>query len=443
MHLGKGDRVFRVRSASQSFHDDPLLPKIPVSAHVKLHIGQPAQIVLTTQTRSDNPRSKFDEPISARAFGQTVEAARTKEIAQDDVVSQVERMGQTPFELRDITVDLDTGVGMAFSALHHLRRDACDALSEKILAPWHARKLKRQEKRTISIQEPTQGCPLTVLVANPACARAARRQGADRILVHAENYGRGQGVVAGQLSQTVEQMGYPKKSIIDMPVVDHDMVEGTRETKFGFDPWRYVKSGKTVVASNIGQLVRMSDMDISAEVGPHVPADNVYALQALHDFGAQRVWLSPELSLDQIKALGKVSPVPLGLTIIGQAEVMTCEHCMLTSQAPCAQNCDSCPRRRSPHWLEDRKHYKIPVVTDCCGRSHLYNAVPLDITHVMPDLLAAGITSVMVDATLMTVQETSDAVRRAKRARDLALTSDNTVSKKEGTTTGHLFRPVA
>ncbi|MFR7403871.1 MAG: hypothetical protein ACLUW6_04400 [Coriobacteriaceae bacterium] len=39
------------------------------------------------------------------------------------------------------------------------------------------------------------------------------------------------------------------------------------------------------------------------------------------------------------------------------------------------------------------------------GRSHLYNAVETDIAPAMPDLLAAGISSYMVDATLMNAED--------------------------------------
>ena len=78
---------------------------------------------------------------------------------------------------------------------------------------------------------------------------------------------------------------------------------------------------------------------------------------------------------------------------------MVTEHCMLMSQGPCDENCAECPRRKSPHVLKDRKGYEFPVVTDAMGRSHLYNAVELDIASSMPELLAAGISSYMVDAT--------------------------------------------
>jgi putative protease len=103
----------------------------------------------------------------------------------------------------------------------------------------------------------------------------------------------------------------------------------------------------------------------------------------------------------------------------------------------------SCQRRKSPHYLKDRKGYELPVMTDCLGRSRLYNAVAFDAAHAAPELIRAGISAFMVDTTLMTVDETTKAVRRAVRARDIALKSADAVSKAPDKTTGHLFRGVS
>ena len=84
----------------------------------------------------------------------------------------------------------------------------------------------------------------------------------------------------------------------------------------------------------------------------------------------------------------------------------------------------------------------MPVITDRCGRSHLYNAVQLDLTHLMPDLLRAGLDAFMIDATLMTVDETTKAVKRVQRAVELAKRSGDALPKTQGTTTGHIFRGV-
>ena len=206
--------------------------------------------------------------------------------------------------------------------------------------------------------------------------------------------------------------------------------------------WKKVKPEKPVLCENLGQVERALEMGAEVEVGPHIPVTNLADLHLMAERGVSRIWLSPELSQVQIEELGEASAVPLGLTIMGSQELMVTEHCLLMSQGPCNQECATCPRRKSPHYLKDRKGYEMPVITDCTGRSHVFNAVSLDIARSMPDLVAAGITSVMVDTTMMNVDEATKAVKRAVRARDLAQRGDNRVGKSEGTTSGHLFRGV-
>ncbi len=256
------------------------------------------------------------------------------------------------------------------------------------------------------------------------------------------NYKRGEAVIAGQRTSTAEQAGYPKQAVIALPTIEHDPVPGTREEALDFDPWRFVRPGKPVLVENLGALARAAEMGCEAELGPHVPVTNPLALAAAAELGATRVWLSPELTLGQIADLAEDSPVELGLTIIGAQELMVTEHCLLMSQGPCDENCDACPRRKSPHYLRDRKDYEFPVVTDALGRSHLYNGVQLDVAHAMPDLVHAGVTMLMVDTTLMNVEETTEAVRRAVRARNVAHADGNAIAKTPGTTSGHLYRGV-
>ena len=155
------------------------------------------------------------------------------------------------------------------------------------------------------------------------------------------------------------------------------------------------------------------------------------------------MWLSPELTLGQIADIAEDAPVELGLTIIGAQALMVTEHCLLMSQGPCDENCAECPRRKSPHFLRDRKDYEFPVVTDVLGRSHLFNGVQLDVAQTLPDLIHAGVTSFLVDTTLMNVEETTKAVQRAVRARNVAHADGNAIAKTPGTTSGHLFRGVS
>lgn len=428
--VGKGDRVFRVRNAEAAFVDDDKLPSVAVCARAELRIGQPALLTFAVAAGD----------ASVTVEGPEVEAARTKAITEEEVREHIDRMGTTPFYLSSLEIDLDEGVGMGFSMLHKLRARAAEELQETILAHYHARKLERTPSRAFAPVVRKGWCKVAALATNPACARAAKRAGADLIYVPAANYRRGEAVIAGQLSDTAEQAGYPKQCIPVLPTVSQMFDE---EKRNGFDIWKRVKADKPVMVENLGQLLHATEMGAAPEVGPHIPVTNKLDLQAMADLGAQRVWLSPELSLVQIEELGDMAPMPLGLTIMGQTELMVTEHCLLMSQGPCNQKCTECARRKSPHYLKDRKGYEMPVITDCTGRSHLYNAVQMDVAHLMPEIIGAGVSTVLVDTTLMNVKETTEKVARAVRARDIAQKDGNKVAKAEGATSGHLFRGVS
>lgn len=434
--VGKGDRVFRVRSAAATYVDDALEPRVRIAGRVDMRLGEPLRMEFWRVGDTG------EACIRGYAEGEAVEPARTKPVTAEDVRAHVDRLGQTPYVLDALDMQLDEGVGVGFSQVHRLRAAALDDLTDKLLAPSRNRTLPRVTEREPLPPARPRGCRIAAWATNPACARAAKRAGADVVYIPALNYKRGEAVVAGQRSATAEQAGYPNRVAVALPTVDHDLVAGTREAALDFDVWQYVKPGKPVLVESLGALVRAANLGAEVEVGPHVPLTNELSLAAVAELGATRAWLSPELTLGQIADLAENSPVELGLTIAGAQELMVTEHCLLMSQGPCNEDCDACARRKSPHYLRDRKDYEFPVVTDLLGRSHLYNGVELDVAHTVPDLMHAGLTMLMVDTTLMNVEETTKAVARVVRARSVANADGNALAKTPGTTSGHLFRGV-
>lgn len=443
--VGKGDRVFRVRSAADAFSDDALEPRIPVEGRATLRLGEPLRIEFRLAAGARIPAGA--EGAVGVAEGPAVEAARTKAVEAADVRAHVDRMGSTPFTLASLEVELDEGVGVGFSQLHRARAAALDDLAQRLLAPWAGRRAVRVRERgreRAGREKAPRTCLVAALATNPACARTAKRAGADAVYVPALNYRRGGAELAGLRQDGVEQAGYPKQCISVLPAVEHDAAGASREARTGIDDaWSYVRPGKPVLADSLGALVRAADLGALPEAGPHLPLTNAAALRCAADLGAQRAWLSPELTLRQIEQLGQDAPLPLGLAIIGAQELMVTEHCLLMSQGPCNQDCAACPRRAVPHVLRDRKGYEFPVSTDALGRSHLYNGVVLDVAHLAPELIEAGVSAFLVDTTLMDAKDAGTAVARAVRARDLALSDGSTVHKVQGATTGHLFRGVS
>jgi len=445
---GKGDRVFRVRNARTAFVDDELEPRVPVWGHAELIIGQRAHLYFTSAAGAQG-----------EAWGDIVEPARTKPLEEEDVRKHIDRLGQTPFALFNLDITMSAQAGMGFSQLHRLRAEALENLQQEMLAPYrrarsgqlgsspaidHGRKRGKSAEEEQAAETPRDACGfVTAWATNPGNARAAKRAGASAIFVPLLNFRRGQSQICGVRQDEAEQAGYPKQCLMALPTVDHDPSAGTREELLSFDPWDYVRAGKTVFADSLAGAVRAIDAGASVELGPHVPVTNEASLRLAYDLGIKRVWLSPELTLGQIADLASVSPVELGVFVSGAQELMICEHCLLMSQGPCTQQCETCPRRSVEHTLVDRKGFSFPVITDALGRSHLYNGIELDAVSALPDFMDMGISAFMVDTTFMNKNTAEAAIRRIIRAVELAKEQHRKLARRPGTTTGHLFRGVS
>lgn len=196
---------------------------------------------------------------------------------------------------------------------------------------------------------------VVALATNPACARAAKKAGADVVFVAALNYRRGEACCEGRIVDE-EQAGYPGRCAIALPVVDKLPMNSEEDV----DLWKWAKPEKPLFVENLGQLVRGANMGSLVEVGPHLPITNAASLSVAAALGARRVWLSPELSLKQIAELGKDSPIELGIVVCGNQELMTCEHCLLMSQGACNQKCSQCERRAHARTLLDRQRLSFP-----------------------------------------------------------------------------------
>ena len=135
----------------------------------------------------------------------------TRTVTAEEVREHIDRTGTTPFSFEALNVDVDEGAGMGFGSLHALRSQALATLQSRMLQPWAQRTLPKlqKEERTGKATAPFRRgrIDVCVIASNPACARAARKAGADAVYVPALNYKRGQAQVAGQLSSTVEQAG--------------------------------------------------------------------------------------------------------------------------------------------------------------------------------------------------------------------------------------------
>ena len=412
----------------------------PVDVRVTARLGRPFAVELTC---SDDPS------LTARVEGFTVEAARTRPVSREDLLEHVGRMGGSPFEAAGFQVELDEGCGMGFSAVHKVRAAACEALEQAILAPHEA---LAAEVRALP---PFKGAARTAtataaggargsaeagasiaarsgsataievcaLAASPEAAEAARAAGADRVYLPVDALD-----AAGIDPDEAAERGFIAQLDEVCREADHARL----------DLW--VRAGEAVAVGNVSELALAAERGAAAEIRPCLPVHNVACLRFLEHAGAAAVWLSPELTLDEIERIGPMAGgLSLGIVVLGRPRVMTSEHCILQVADRCIHDCPRCGLRRRRLSLKNIDGKLLPVRTDVHGRSHLYDAIPIDVTPQMGAFAAAGVTRFAVDGTLMGPDELARAVERVARAAAAVREGRKPTPRMKGATSGCLF----
>ena len=156
-----GDRVFRVANAA-----------LLAAARRTFELSIPATVPVVVRVRAVSGEPLAVEFLDAvgrggRAEGSLVQPARTRELTAEDIREHVGRLGGTPYEVTSWDISLSPGVGLGFSELHKVRRDAIEAYEAALLAPWR----DRPAARTAS----PAACPQTDSPAASHCSRRRRR----------------------------------------------------------------------------------------------------------------------------------------------------------------------------------------------------------------------------------------------------------------------------
>lgn len=416
------DRVFRVRSAEDEFHENFSEPRLPISASLVLEIGQPSRLTVIS-----GEKSVYIE-------GSIVEPARTKVVSREDVEAHFNRLGNTDFYLDEFELILDAGVGIGFSEIHRLRASAIDKLRqllcerENVCAEISSSKIKSRKKSA----EPV----VCAIVANAEDARLVNRAG---VVPYVQSFHikHGQGSREGAVLAEPTQSSYPNDVTVMAPLVSRDSFGDSRERKLSYDTCETVTKATRVYCDDIAHVLKAKANEQQFEIGQFFPVTNDCTVDLVNKMCPEVVWISPELNMAQIADVASKIDSEVGVFVCGPQRLMTTEHCILMSEGPCNEDCPGCRRRRQKHFLHDRKEVDFPVVSDCFGRSTIYNSVDLDLTPNLIELMNVGVSRFMIDATLMPQKELTRTISRVKEA-----LKNSPKSRQKNTTSGHLFRGV-
>ena len=220
-----------------------------------------------------------------------------------------------------------------------------------------------------------------------------------------------------------------------------------------------------VYVHNIGILRLARERGLAVCTDTSLVAANRETLAFFADEGVAAATLSPELTLEQVKALAAESPIPVECLVHGPIELMVSEYCTLGSFVGTPKDSKAAkeaggaagktgvpgctmPCVRGKYQLRDRKGIDFPIVCDQFCHMHILNSRPLSMLPHVVALRDAGVAALRIEGRAYEAEELAKIVKNYRYV--LGLSSEEVAEREEeiaelegkNFTRGHYFRGV-
>lgn len=443
--INTGDRVFRtynerlIKTAKESIKGG-ISRRIPIEMSAFIEVGKPVALRARVNPAYGDQQADVMSDFLA-------EKGEKRTLSDADVIAQLNRLGNTVYEVDSWDITLGPGVMVPLGKLNDLRRTLVDKLdASRIKAyrrPTVSPKKMRDELEDITQPERVAKSQKPLLAADVSStdqAIQAAKSGADWLYLR-PGFSRQRGFDIAKLSEIASREGaklaFAAGNIIHQSEVAPllEFIETNREY---FD---------ALLIDNFGIFHTAKDFGLPLFLDYHTNNFNRVSTGFFRDDGASRICLSSELTLDQVAVISNSVNVETEALVHGWLEVMTAEHCVPSASK---KSCEFC-KSRSFH-IEDQKGFKFPVEQDAQCRSHIYNSRELNMLPNTANLIHAGIRSLRLLLNRYEPESVGSITRLYREAIDLiaagvdditpVIKKAERVFKTTETTTGHFFRAV-
>lgn len=228
--------------------------RLLISGNFIGHIGEKPVLELVA-------KNNLGIEVAVKVIGEKeIEKASKKSLTSEELREKISEMGDSTFTLGEFSCDIDEGIFMPLSVLKSLRRDCVEKL-EKELVVSYRRKAGNRYSLPI-VEEKPREIELVAIVSNLVQENIVKKYGIEKI------YKRGIDIAK------------------EGSLIEHDL--------------------NSKLASNLYQLLENNNDKVM--VNWNLNITNRYSVEVLAETGkVESVIISPELSFEKIKELGKTS----------------------------------------------------------------------------------------------------------------------------------------
>lgn len=423
----KGQIVFKTSDSElmdrvqATFTQDKEFVKNIIDAKITIKLGQ--KPILTLIDRNKNQATIEGDKI--------VEEAMKVALSKEKVETQLRKLGNTPYELDLLEIELDDNVSLPISLLNQMRRDCIELLDKERVSIKNRKYKNKTVKYKPVLYNRNKQQEISVKVKNLEQLESALECGVDRIYYEDTN------TIDKAMSLA---MKYNKKVIYSAPRI-------IRNKEYNHLAKANNAGVESVQVGNYGSIDYFKDKKLNIDY--YLNAFNSETINYYKEIGADTLCISQELNINEIKETIKYTDINIESVVYGYTPLMITEYCpMGVIVRDCKKDKRVSKCKESIYALRNSKGDEFRVSQDIFCRSTIYNSNVTCMLDNLYELHEIGINVLRLDFTL----EDKETVKEVIEAYQEVLSNDYKLGTKatklynkldeKGTTAGHYYKGV-
>ena len=404
-----------------TFTQDKEFVKNIIDAKITIKLGQ--KPILTLKDRHSNEATIEGDKI--------VEEAMKVALSKEKVETQLRKLGNTPYELDLLEIELDDNVSLPISLLNQMRRDCIELLDKERVSIKNRKYKNKIVKYKPVLYNRNKQQEISVKVKNLEQLESALECGVDRIYYEDTN------TIDKAMSLA---MKYNKKVIYSAPRI-------IRNKEYNHLAKANNAGVESVQVGNYGSIDYFKDKKLNIDY--YLNAFNSETINYYKEIGADTLCISQELNINEIKETIKYTDINIESVVYGYTPLMITEYCpMGVIVRDCKKDKRVAKCKESIYALRNSKGDEFRVSQDIFCRSTIYNSNVTCMLDNLYELHEIGINVLRLDFTL----EDKETVKEVIEAYQEVLSNDYKLGTKatklynkldeKGTTAGHYYKGV-
>ena len=413
-----------IDKAQKTYTQDKEFAKSLIDAEITIKLGEYPELKLI---------DKNNNSVTVKG-DKLVEKALKVALGEEKIETQIKKLGNTPYELDDLKINLDEGVSMPISLINQMRREAIELLDEARIPvkgrAYKDSKIKYSPKKYA--KDTNSNSKIRVKINNIEALKSIINLDID--MIYYED-------VATLEQAMAMATANNKKLIYSAPRIvrnkEYKRLEKSNE---------YCKENVQISALGQDKYYKENSENVYFDVDYYLNPFNSETINHYKKEGATTVCISQELNIHEIKETTKYTDMEIETVAYGYIPMMLSEYCPMGVVArSCKKDkrCATC--KESKYVLRDFKGEEYRISQDLFCRSTIYNSIANCLINNLDELLDAGINVFRLDFT----HESPELISKITKAfintvnNDLYVdVDDQEIFDNMETTLGHLYKGV-